>query len=164
MVDYSPGEDTFSVSDDPACQDLEASFEELEIEGTITFKDDGTWISAMTSMKGTVEITVSSDCLAASVEWDLGAEAVCTAMNEDVGGECAFAVDACVCRGPLEVDDMPSTSSGTYTLDGNRLTMEYDPDETDPDVANDPEYYDVCVKGDQAVMRDEEGLIFRLAG
>lgn len=162
VVDYTIGGDVFDVGDDPACADTTTEIKDMEVDGTVIYESDGTWTSVMNSLDGTMVMTISGTCLETLSEGALDAETACGLVSAEGDATCEFASDTCTCEGPFSAEDMPITASGTYTHEGTVLTMIYDENDTDPDLIQDPDVFDVCVMGDEAILRDEDGFVIRI--
>jgi hypothetical protein len=123
----------------------------VDWDATLEFMGDGTWTSTMNSMDASYHVEASDACLEAYYQTD-DAAAICAEVDED----CAHADGLCTCDIPLgDETSEPSTSTGTYEIDGNTITMTNDED-TEP---GDPAQF--CVSGDRLTIagENEDGVM-----
>jgi hypothetical protein len=143
-----------------ACIDFANPFEDFcadatfqadtEFVGSITFNDDGTYSSSITT-GGTLHLVLPASCL---TQLTGGQTVACTELglfdsDEDGGGGGTCTGDSatgCDCTGPIE--DEANTDSGTYTTDGNSVTT------VDQDQDTDTSTY--CVSGDTLKVKSIE--------
>jgi hypothetical protein len=128
----------------------DATFEaDTEFVGSITFNDDGTYSSSI-STGGNLHLVLPASCL---TQLSGGQTVSCTELglfdsDEDGGGGTCTgdSTTGCDCTGPIESET--NTDSGTYTTDGNSVTT------VDQDQDTDTSTY--CVTGDSLKVRSIE--------
>jgi hypothetical protein len=94
---------------------------EVEWDATITFNADNTYTQVMNSQSMTATYNVPVSCLTPH-----GGAAVCVSGEEGIFGEeatCAVESDICVCHSSnVSTSDDPN-QSGTYAVEGNKLSI-----------------------------------------
>jgi hypothetical protein len=145
------------------CAQAENAFEEvcasatidadLNLTGSITFNDDGTYESNFTS-SATLSYTLPPDCLSMITGGQLPAD--CTALEEepdpqdpsDMGTTCTGdpATDGCTCTNQEAPET--STETGTWATDGTTVTM--------TEEGGDADSTEFCVDGDEARFQTVE--------
>jgi hypothetical protein len=123
----------------------------FEWNATVEFASDGTYTSTMNSMSGAYHVELSDACMTALY----GGEDTATICSE-VDATCSYAYALCTCDIPLEEGTGEGdTSTGTYEVDGNTITMT-DDEATEP---GDPAQF--CVSRDRLTIagEDENGVM-----
>ncbi len=135
------------------CPEASQTAGETSVSGTIVFNEDGTF-TRMSAFSGSATVNIPTSCL-----MGLTCDIISSFLTE-AGGSCsAGAADSCDCT--LTFEDEDTSGSGTYTIEGNTVTM-VEPDDEGMDEAT---TLDFCARASSAVVvgtGDDVGTSFLL--
>jgi hypothetical protein len=135
------------------CPDVEASFD-MTLDGTFTFESDDTTSSDLTSQV-TITYTLSAECMDTITGGNPPAD--CSELDEPADEQSGDGPTTCTgdpeegCTCVAENPEKSEMKTGTYSTDGDALTMTDDED-------GEPGTSEYCVKGDELRVKSTEGL------
>jgi hypothetical protein len=104
------------------CDDASLAVLSPMVSGSITYKDDGTYVQAPSNAEATVEFTLGASCLKQGAI-TLTCKQVQDQLNKDPSGAqstCVSNNGGCKCSADAKVS---GDSHGTYTVSGNTVTL-----------------------------------------